>query len=63
MSNGMSFGSIIFASLGSGYILDGEQASLQDSNDHFLANIQRDGTYSVFPGCRAARSPRRWSVA
>ncbi len=37
----------IFASLGSGYILDGEQASLQDSNDHFLANLQRDGTYSV----------------
>ncbi|MCB0976639.1 MAG: nitrite reductase large subunit NirB [Acidimicrobiales bacterium] len=39
----------IFASLGSGYILDGEQAGLQDSNDHFLANIQRDGTYSVVP--------------
>ena len=33
----------------SGYILDGEQASLQDTNDHFLANIQRDGTYSVVP--------------
>ena len=39
----------MFASLGSGYILDGEQASLQDSNDHFLANIQRNGTYSVVP--------------
>ena len=39
----------MFASLASGYILDGEQASLQDSNDHFLANIQRDGTYSVVP--------------
>ncbi|MFN0030247.1 MAG: nitrite reductase large subunit NirB [Acidimicrobiales bacterium] len=39
----------IFASLGNGYILDGEQASLQDTNDHFLANIQRDGTYSVVP--------------
>ena len=39
----------ILASLGSGYILDGEQASLQDSNDHFLANLQRDGTYSVVP--------------
>jgi len=39
----------IFASLQSGYILDGEQASLQDSNDHFLANLQRDGTYSVVP--------------
>ena len=34
---------------GSGYILDGEQAALQDTNDHFLANIQKDGTYSVVP--------------
>jgi nitrite reductase (NADH) large subunit len=39
----------ILASLGSGYVLDGEQAALQDTNDHFLANIQRDGTYSVVP--------------
>ncbi len=39
----------MFASLVSGYILDGEQASLQDTNDHFLANLQRDGTYSVVP--------------
>ena len=39
----------IFASLESTYILDGEQASLQDTNDHFLANMQRDGTYSVVP--------------
>jgi nitrite reductase (NADH) large subunit len=39
----------ILASLGSGHILDGEQASLQDTNDHFLANLQRDGTYSVVP--------------
>ncbi len=23
--------------------------ALQDTNDHFLANIQRDGTYSVVP--------------
>ncbi|MEY9965305.1 nitrite reductase (NADH) large subunit [Streptacidiphilus sp. MAP12-16] len=33
----------------SGHILDGEQAALQDSNDHFLANIQRNGSYSVVP--------------
>ncbi len=39
----------MLASLGSGYILDGEQAALQDTNDHFLANLQRDGTYSVVP--------------
>src|SRR5205814_1562236 len=39
----------MLASLGGGYILDGEQAGLQDTNDHFLANLQRDGTYSVVP--------------
>jgi nitrite reductase (NADH) large subunit len=39
----------MLASLGSGYILDGEQASLQDTNDHFLANLQKNGTYSVVP--------------
>ncbi|MGH4014703.1 MAG: nitrite reductase large subunit NirB [Pseudonocardiaceae bacterium] len=32
-----------------GHILDGEQAALQDTNDHFLANLQRNGTYSVIP--------------
>jgi nitrite reductase (NADH) large subunit len=39
----------ILASLGGGPILAGEQAALQDTNDHFLANIQKDGTYSVVP--------------
>ena len=39
----------MLASLGNGYILAGEQAALQDTNDHFLANLQRDGTYSVVP--------------
>ncbi|MFL6142342.1 MAG: nitrite reductase large subunit NirB [Labedaea sp.] len=39
----------ILASLGAGHVLDGEQASLQDTNDHFLANLQRNGTYSVIP--------------
>jgi nitrite reductase (NADH) large subunit len=39
----------ILASTSSEHILDGEQASLQDSNDHFLANIQRNGSYSVVP--------------
>ncbi|MFJ9347286.1 nitrite reductase large subunit NirB [Streptomyces sp. NPDC101237] len=33
----------------SGYVLDGEQAALQDSNDHFLANLQKNGSYSVVP--------------
>ena len=39
----------MLASMGGGHILDGEQATLQDTNDHFLANLQRDGTYSVVP--------------
>ncbi len=39
----------VLASLGHGHVLDGEQAALQDTNDHFLANIQRNGTYSVVP--------------
>jgi nitrite reductase (NADH) large subunit len=39
----------MLASMSTGYILDGEQAALQDTNDHFLANLQRDGTYSVVP--------------
>jgi nitrite reductase (NADH) large subunit len=39
----------MLATLTNRYILDGEDASLQDTNDHFLANMQRDGTYSVVP--------------
>jgi nitrite reductase (NADH) large subunit len=31
------------------HVLAGEQATLQDTNDHFLANMQRNGTYSVVP--------------
>ncbi|MFI6348896.1 nitrite reductase large subunit NirB [Streptomyces sp. NPDC050560] len=33
----------------SGHVLDGEQAALQDTNDHFLANLQKNGSYSVVP--------------
>ncbi|MFF3976892.1 nitrite reductase large subunit NirB [Streptomyces sp. NPDC001828] len=39
----------ILAGLGHGHILDGEQAALQDTNDHFLANLQRNGSYSIVP--------------
>lgn len=39
----------ILASTSSDHVLGGEQASLQDSNDHFLANIQKNGSYSVVP--------------
>ncbi|MCU1675840.1 MAG: nitrite reductase [Frankiales bacterium] len=39
----------ILASLDNKHVLDGELAALQDTNDHFLANMQRNGTYSVVP--------------
>ncbi|WP_280437129.1 nitrite reductase large subunit NirB [Nocardia carnea] len=39
----------ILASTSSEHILEGEQAALQDTNDHFLANLQKNGTYSVVP--------------
>ncbi|MCB8909263.1 MULTISPECIES: nitrite reductase large subunit NirB [Rhodococcus] len=39
----------ILASTDSDHILHPKQAGLQDTNDHFLANIQKNGTYSVVP--------------
>lgn len=39
----------ILASLWNDHILGEEHEALQDSNDRFLANIQRGGTYSVVP--------------
>ena len=39
----------MLASLNGEYILEGERAGLQDTNDRFLANMQKDGTYSVVP--------------
>ncbi|MCD2187151.1 nitrite reductase large subunit NirB [Actinomycetospora soli] len=39
----------MLATLAGGHVLDGESATLQDTNDHFLANMQRNGTYSVVP--------------
>ncbi len=39
----------IFASCWNDFVLQGELASLQDSNDYFLGNIQKNGTYSVVP--------------
>ncbi|WP_336213421.1 nitrite reductase large subunit NirB [Nonomuraea sp. LPB2021202275-12-8] len=39
----------ILASLHNGHVLEGERAALQDTNDRFLANIQKNGTYSVVP--------------
>ena len=39
----------IFASVWNELVLKKELASLQDSNDYYLGNIQKDGTYSVVP--------------
>jgi len=39
----------ILAACWNEHILAPAHAPLQDSNDYFLANIQRDGTYSVVP--------------
>ena len=39
----------ILASLWNDYILRNEHVGLQDTNDTFLANMQKDGTYSVVP--------------
>ncbi len=39
----------ILASLYQEHVLDGERAALQDTNDHVMANMQKDGTYSVVP--------------
>jgi nitrite reductase (NADH) large subunit len=39
----------ILASVFNGHVLDESRAGLQDTNDLFLANIQRNGTYSVVP--------------
>jgi nitrite reductase (NADH) large subunit len=39
----------ILASQLNEHVLDGELGSLQDTNDHLLANMQRNGTYSVVP--------------
>lgn len=39
----------LLASCWNEYILKPQHTPLQDTNDNFLANIQKDGTYSVIP--------------
>ncbi|CAM3412025.1 nitrite reductase large subunit NirB [Parendozoicomonas haliclonae] len=39
----------ILASTWNDYVLDRNHAHLQDTNDYYLGNIQKDGTYSVVP--------------
>ncbi len=39
----------ILSTLVPNHVLDGENATLQDTNDHVMANLQKDGSYSVVP--------------
>ncbi len=39
----------ILASLNNAYVLGNQLVQLQDTNDTFLANMQKDGTFSVVP--------------
>ncbi len=39
----------VLASNWNDFILKDEHAGLQDTNDYFMANMQKDGTYSVVP--------------
>jgi nitrite reductase (NADH) large subunit len=39
----------ILSTLTGSHVLDGENATLQDTNDHVMANLQKDGSYSVVP--------------
>lgn len=39
----------ILASCWNDYVLARDKVHLQDSNDYFLANIQKDGSYSIIP--------------
>ncbi|BDZ60623.1 Nitrite reductase [NAD(P)H] [Demequina sediminis] len=39
----------ILASLHNEHVLGGDRAALQDTNDRVMANMQKDGTYSVVP--------------
>ena len=39
----------VFASCWNDFVLDKDLAGLQDSNDYYLGNIQKDGSYSVVP--------------
>jgi len=39
----------ILAACWNEYVLQNQHAQLQDTNDHFLANMQKNGTYSIVP--------------
>jgi nitrite reductase (NADH) large subunit len=39
----------ILSTLAPAHVLEPERSTLQDTNDHLMANMQKDGTYSVVP--------------
>jgi nitrite reductase (NADH) large subunit len=53
----------ILASQHGSYILDGGRGGLQDTNDRAMANMQKDGTYSVVPRIPAGEvTPEKLAV-
>ncbi|HRO93274.1 nitrite reductase large subunit NirB [Citricoccus sp.] len=53
----------VLATLHGEYILDGDRGGLQDTNDRALANLQKDGTYSVVPRIPAGEiTPEKLAV-
>ncbi|GGI08458.1 nitrite reductase large subunit NirB [Egicoccus halophilus] len=53
----------MLATLWNEHVLDAAHAPLQDTNDRYLANLQRDGTYSVVPRVPAGEiTPRQLIV-
>jgi nitrite reductase (NADH) large subunit len=53
----------ILASCWNDFVLAPDKAPLQDSNDYFLANIQKDGTYSIVPRVPAGEITPRQLIA
>ena len=57
----------LLASCWNEYILKPQHTPLQDTNDNFLANIQKDGTYSVIPHYAGGEVPLKawwpWAVS
>ncbi|OYO16038.1 nitrite reductase (NAD(P)H) [Enemella evansiae] len=53
----------VLSSLHNEYVLDSGRGSLQDTNDRALANLQRDGSYSVVPRIPAGEiTPEKLAV-
>src|SRR3989440_37802 len=53
----------ILASTWNEHVLDRSHVSLQDTNDRFMANVQRDGTYSIVPRVPGGEIPPEKLIA